>query len=447
MGLSIKCARCHTHKFDPLPQRDYYRLVAIFKGAYDEHDWLKPEINSFGGAASMGLGERYLPHVASDERRRWEEHNLPLREEIDRLKAGGSGPETDKRVKELESRLWPEPRVMALWDRGEPSPTFLYRRGDYRQAGDWVEPGPPAVLASAAAPFAIEPPWPGAKSTGRRLAFARWLTDPNHPLTARVIVNRLWKHHFGQGIVPTLGNFGRAGQPPAHPELLDWLAIEFTRRDTSWKSLHRTMTTSAAYRQTSAVSAEAERLDPDNRWISRMPLRRLEAEELRDSLLFLSGELDRSRFGPPASVEVRPDGLVRSGRRRSIYVQQLRKHPATILDAFDAPAMSPNCLSRTESLVATQALHLLNDDEVRQRSRALAARVAAASQDKNERVAKAYRIVLGRPPTDDERALGEEALGALTRQWASEGAASPEQKALETYCHALINSAAFLYID
>ncbi|MBI5759110.1 MAG: PSD1 domain-containing protein, partial [Planctomycetales bacterium] len=383
MGLTFKCARCHSHKFDPIPQRDYYRLVALFKGAYDEHDWLKPEINSYGGAVSAGPGERYLPFVTTSERQRWRDHNAKIQQEVDALKAGPQTPDTDKMIKDAEARRLTEPRIMALWDRGEPSPTYIYRRGDYLTSGLLVHAGSPAVLTDVKTPFEIKPPWPGAKSTGRRLAFARWLTHPDQPLTARVMVNRIWKHHFGHGLVRSLGNFGKHGDPPTHPELLDWLAQEFVRQGWSLKAMHRLMMTSNTYRQASRVESQELRderevqtsrlstldsrftLDPDNRLLSRMPLRRMEAEVLRDTLLLVSGQLNETRFGPADPVQVRGDGLVLSSKRRSIYVQQLRKQLPTLLESFDLPAMNPNCLERMDSLVAPQALHLLNDTTVR----------------------------------------------------------------------------------
>jgi hypothetical protein len=422
MGLTLKCARCHSHKFDPIPQRDYYRLVDLFKGAYDEHNWLKPELNGYGGALSVGGGDRYLRAVTTAERRRWEAR-----------KAG------------------PEPRIMALWDRGQPSPTYIYRRGDYSSPGQPVTAGPPAVLSDAKTPFEVKSPWPGAKSTGRRLAFARWLTRPDHPLTARVLVNRLWKHHFGQGIVRSLGNFGKTGQPPTHPELLDWLACELVRQGWSMKALHRLMMTSRTYRQASAVTPLHQKLDPDNHLLSRMPLRRMEAEVLRDSLLLLAGQLDETRFGPADAVKVSPDGLVESGRRRSIYVEQLRKHPPSLLESFDLPAMNPNCVQRSESLVATQALHLLNDTTVRKLAGHFADRVLRdAGENPDRQVERVFLIALSRRPTPAERKIGVDALVKLRTEWQQLGAADrPEaaRRALTTFCHTMTNSAMFLYAD
>jgi len=453
MGLTFKCARCHSHKFDPIPQRDYYRLLAVFKGAYDEHDWLKPETNSFGGAVNVGAGERYLPHVTPAERQRWQKHNAEIQQEVDDLKAVPQTPE--KEIKALQARRLPEPRIMALWDRGEPSTTYLYRRGNYLNAGLPVQPGVPAVLVDGHTTVEITPPWPGAKSTGRRLAFARWLTQPDHPLTARVMVNRIWHHHFGRGLVHSLGNFGKMGDPPTHPELLDWLAREFVRQGWSMKSMHRLMMTSNTYRQTSTVTPRQEEVDAGNRLLARMPLRRMEAEELRDSLLWVAGQLDENRCGPAEAIKVRPDGLVLSGKRRSVYVQQLRKQPPSLLESFDLPAMNPNCLQRSESLVAPQALHLLNDTAVRELAAQFADRVLqVAGAEPAQQVQRVYWIALSRPPSAEEQRACLQMLTRLTRHWtntlATAGKPSTTEatrKALTTLCHTVMNSAAFLYID
>jgi hypothetical protein len=282
------------------------------------------------------------------------------------------------------------------------------------------------------------------------LAFARWLTNPHHPLTARVIVNRIWKHHFGQGLVRSLGNFGKTGDPPTHPDLLDWLACEFIRQGWSMKQMHRMMMTSTVYRQSSTVTTDA-----DNSLLSRMPLRRLEAEELRDALLFVAGQLDETRYGPADPVSVLPNGLVQSGRRRSIYVQQLRKHPASLLESFDLPAMNPNCLQRQDSLVALQALHLLNDSTVRELAGQLGERVrSVAGEAPAQQIGRLYIVALGRPPNSSEEAACVETLSKLTDQWAKQlqYATAPtkqeaKQRALTTLCHTIMNSASFLYID
>ena len=454
MGMTFKCARCHTHKFDPIPQRDYYRLVALFKGAYDEHDWLKPDQGSLGSLNSS-FGERVLPYVTTAERQAWQQHNAEIQKAIDALKAMPQTPEIEKQIKAQEARRTPEPRVMALWDRGEPSPTYIYRRGDYQNSGTLVYAGVPAVLSDPQKPFEVTPPWPNAKSTGRRLAFAKWLTQPDHPLTSRVMVNRIWKHHFGQGIVRSVGNFGKTGDKPSHPELLDWLALEFIREGWSIKALHRIVMTSSVYRQSSQVAPASLELDADNRLLSRMPLRRMEAEVLRDSLLLISGQLVEQQFGPAEPVQVQAGGLVVAGRRRSIYVQQLRKELVSLLESFDLPAMNPNCLSRAESLVAPQALHLLNDSGIRQLAGHLAARVHnEAGEEFSKQIERAYWITLSRPPTPEELAESGQILEQLTAQWTKQltatgqpAAGEAARRALATYCHTLMNSAAFLYID
>ncbi|MCA9450909.1 MAG: DUF1553 domain-containing protein, partial [Candidatus Omnitrophica bacterium] len=217
-----------------------------------------------------------------------------------------------------------------LWDVGPPPVSHVHRRGNVSAHGVLVRPGFPEILqpptASAEAEDAM-----GATS-GRRLALARWLTEPSHPLTARVFVNRVWHHHFGRGIVETLGNFGRSGSPPSHPELLDWLAVDFVEHGWNIKRLHRRIMLSTAYRQSSRASeselAAARNIDPDNRLLWRMNLRRLEAEIVRDSMLAVSGSLDRTAGGPPVEITNPSDGLSRpkleptptSPYRRSVYL-------------------------------------------------------------------------------------------------------------------------------
>ncbi len=462
LGLTLKCARCHSHKFDPIPHRDYYRVAAIFKGAYDENDWLRP-----GWLAPISSGrraDRELPHVTTAERRHWLAHNGPLQGEIDALTATlepkrldadfkKRAEQTDRRVAELRARLLPEPTIRALWDRGEPSPTHVLLRGDYLRPGRLVGPGAPSVLTDGKTPFDVKPPWPGAKQTGRRLAFARWLTRRDHPLTARVMVNRLWKHHFGRGIVATLGNFGKAGDRPTHPELLDWLAREFVERGWSLKAMHRLLMTSAAYRQPSAVTPAHEKLDPDNNLVSRMPMARMDAEVLYDTLLLVAGRLDEARYGPPDPVRVRGDGLVtpeatNRGWRRSLYVRQQRKQMPTLLENFDLPQMNPNCLERRNATVATQALHLMNDGTVHELAEHFARRVRReAGADPARQIERTYLIALSRPPSAEEKEVGLAALARITAAWSKADPDAAAARALGVFCHTLLNSATFLYID
>lgn len=459
LGLTIHCARCHSHKYDPIPQRDYYRLLDVFKGAYDEHDWLSP--TAVPGQAKSNRAGRVLPMVTAEERARAQADNERIKREIEALKAETTRTATQQ-IKTLESALKEAPGVRALWDRGEPTPTYIYRRGDHLQPTSLVGPGVPSVLTDGKTPFVVTPPWPGARSTGRRLALARWLIQPEHPLTARVMVNRIWKHHFGGGIVKTLDNFGNTGARPTHPELLDWLAREFVRgagpqaQPWSIKGLHRLLMTSTTYRQASTVTPSVAERDPDNLLLARMPLKRMEAEVVYDTLLHVSGRLDETRFGAPDPVEVRKDGLVTAaktdkGWRRSIYVRQRRTQIPTLLETFDLPQMNPNCVERIDSTVAPQALFLRNNALVDELASAFALRVSReVGTEPAQQIERIYRIALSRAPVAEERAAGLQALADLTEQW---GRRFPEQRdeasrrALATYGHTILNSAAFVYID
>jgi mono/diheme cytochrome c family protein len=527
MGLTIKCARCHSHKYDPIPHRDYYRLMAVFKGAYDEYDWVTPVAQEKYGLKYPG---RYLPYVRpgakpmelleEEQQRELHNHNvdrrlkevekafddrtdestkklqeerlqaLPpeLRDDLRKIlstEAGkrdeaqealakkyesqlkvskrdlknadpvyrGEAEQHEIQVKLLQARRTPPPRIRALWDRGVPSPTYILSRGDPSSFGRLVGPGVPSVLTDGRTPFDVKPPWPGSTKTGRRLAFARWLIRPGHPLTARVMVNRIWQHHFSFGLVRSTGNFGKTGDKPSHPELLDWLAVRFEKEGWSVKAMHRLMVTSSVYRQVSKLTPRHEQLDPDNRLLSRMPLRRMEAEVLNDSMLAVADQLDTTPFGPPAPVFARDDGLVapiatEHGWRRSIYVQQRRKEIPTGLNSFDMPAMSPNCTERTDSTVSTQALFLMNNAQVHEWAAALAKRVEnETGPDPASQIETMYWIALSRPPTDEERDLNLAAWTKLTEDPGRSGTTSTPLAALTKLCHTVLNSAAFLYID
>jgi hypothetical protein len=453
MGLTLHCARCHSHKFDPLPQRDYYRLTAALKDALDEHDWIGPEV-------------RQLTFVTTVERKAWEQREREITARLAPLQAQLAAEQDEAAKKKAQEQITringerrPEPTIRGLWSRGEPSPTYVLKRGNYLTPGTEVGPGVPSMLTDGKTAFVVEPPWPGAKTTGRRLALARWLTAPNHPLTARVAVNRIWKHHFGVGLVATLGNFGKTGAPPSHPELLDYLATEFVRSGWSIKQIHRLLVTSAAYRQSSQLSPALVAADPDNRWLSRMPLRRVEAEVVRDSLLFVAGELNETPFGPPDEVQERGDGLVTvkntgQGGRRSVFVLHRRTKLPTILESFDSPQMGPNCLERGESIVAPQALHMLNNAAVHDVARSFAQRIQhEAGDDIQAQVVRAHELALGVAPSEDEQRVARESLQQLTQHWLVKLGERPDaqreaaSQALRNYCHALMNSAGFVYVD
>jgi hypothetical protein len=307
------------------------------------------------------------------------------------------------------------------------------------------------VLTDGRTPFVVKKPFPeGTPKTGRRLALARWLTQPEHPLTARVLVNRIWHHHFGAGLVRSLENFGVKGEQPSHPKLLDWLAIRFMHDGWSIKTLHRHIMNSRTYRQSSHVRDLHLKTDPQNRLLSHMPIKRMDAEALRGSILFISGSLESQSGGPPDAVRVNRHGLVSVGStengrwRRSIYLRYRRTEIPSFMDTFDYPVMGPNCVERNVSTVPTQPLMMMNNAHVRELSAAFAARVGklTRSGDAGDHVELVYRFALSRSPSAVEKQLGISALKKLRQDWDDDSA-----RALETYCHTILNSAAFLYID
>ena len=533
LGLTVACARCHDHKYDPIPQRDYYRLSAILRSAYDPYDWLSPNELPVGPRAEWDeTNTRIMPGGWPEEEiREIEEYNAPIQERIKRLeqeieekakplreqvlaekwakvpeairddvRAALDTPQAQRsepqkylvqkfgekiriELGELESRfetfkeesleikqvigeakreLNTKPLIRALFDMGgRPTAVHILHRGEFRNPGGRVDPGVPSVLGLGLDPYRVEKPAWTTGTSGRRLALAKWLTQPNHPLTARVMVNRVWQHYFGIGLVKTEGNFGHTGSPPSHPELLDWLATEFVRRGWSLKALHRLILTSTAYRQSSLFDPAADVADSDNVLLSRFPLRRLDAEAIRDSILQVAGRLDTTPFGPPDEVEVKPDGEVvakaRESYRRSIYLLQLRKTPVTILTAFDAPQLRPNCLRRARSTVSSQALQMMNSDMVRENSRYMAGRVIdAVGGNPGKQVERVYLAALGRPPSTEESDRAKSTLPHLVAGWRTHlDTAVPEEPkemqaqwlALATLCHTVLNSAEFIYID
>jgi hypothetical protein len=273
-------------------------------------------------------------------------------------------------------------------------------------------------------------PAPAKLSPTPRLALAASLADPSHPLAARVWVNRIWQQHFGRGIVATPGDFGLKGAAPSHPELLDWLAAEFTSSGGSTKHLHRLIVRSEAYRLDSAPEASSAAVDPDNAYLWRWKPRRLEAEAIRDALLAASGDLDRRMAGPGDRDEA-------SSLRRGVYLFGNRDHPAMVLGLFDGPSASAeSCPRRGVSTAPLQALYLLNNRFARDRAEGLAARVrAAGGGDRERQVEVAFRLALCRPPDGAERQ-------ACRRFFGRHG-----EGALAALCQALLNTNEFLYLE
>ena len=338
-----------------------------------------------------------------------------------------------------------------------PSPpdVFLLVRGNYGQPGEKVEPGVPAALADADNAYVVAPPSSSSATTGRRLALAQWLTRPGSraaALLARVTVNRVWQQHFETALAATPDNLGYSGAPPSHPELLDWLAAEFTESNWSLKALHRQIVTSAAYRQSSQPRDDALGRDPGNRLLWRYPLRRLDAESVRDGMLAAGGELDLTVGGPYVPTQRNAQGEVfvdetRSGaNRRSLYVQQRRTQVLSLLEVFDAPSIVTNCTRRSSATIPLQSLTALNSEFALARARALAARLAQEPpDDADSRIERAILLVAGRPPVEAEREASRRFLAAQAANYPDRADAA-EQVWID-FCQMLMAGSAFLYVE
>ena len=539
LGVSIGCAQCHDHKFDPLPQQDYYRLQAFFSGI------VRNDKSPLGTPAELAA---YNDQIAA-----WRDQTAALRDELHqleyqaRIKAAG-----DRRMKfpavvlaaidtapenrttyQRQIAFWTErqmdikdevvtanltadqirrraelQRQLAEWDQKKPRPpaevggmivgelenlppsTHRLSGGSYDKPLEEVTPGFLSVLfadgqgqASVAAPHS--------RTSGRRSALARWLTDPANPLPARVIVNRIWQGHFGRGLVDNANDFGNQTPAPSHPELLDWLAAEFlspalsrAKSDLSgtWslKSLHRLLLTSTAYRQStdrqsvSIAPLHGFEVDPGNRLYWHFDRRRLTAEGIRDAFLSIANRLDTSLHGPSVYPELPADFSKREAwkvsqaaadrSRRSIYIHAKRNLPYPLLEAFDLPDMHESCARRTQTTVAPQALMLMNSELVLDYARALAGRLLQDNPHAELRrlIGSAYVLAFGREATDDEIISAErfvvrqQALIELERPSGRplllprsfpKFLDPPLAAAITDFCHALMNANEFVYVD
>jgi cytochrome c553 len=466
MGLTVGCARCHDHKFDPIPQADFYRLQAFFAAAgnydfkrpakeqeqvYDaavkaHKEKLKPILDQIAAIEKpyreklaaqkrAKLEPQYADALAKDAKLRNEEEKRLAKDaqrmlniSWDELVASLSTEDREKRAalrRQMHNiELYapePLPKALAVADVLNPVPPMhLLKGGDPHRLGTEVEPGFLSVLLPKDAPRNVEiiPVRQGEfKSTGRKLALARWLTQRDHPLTARVMMNRLWHHHFGRGIVATPNDFGRNGQQPTHPELLDWLAVEFVDRGWSLKQMHEVMVLSNAYQQSSAIDSAKAKIDPDNKLLWRMNRQRLDAEAVRDAVLAVSSALTEQMGGPSIRVplepevydiiftEQEPDNLwpahpdPRQHTRRSLYLIRKRNVRLPLLVAFDAPDMMSSCGARAVSVHALQSLTLMNSEFMLQQSRRLAERLfKEANGNERAMIARLYELALARKP-------------------------------------------------
>jgi hypothetical protein len=531
LGLSVGCAQCHDHRYDPIPQKDYYRLRAVFEPAYDWKNWRVPDARLVSlwtdaerakaaevdaetnkvAAERAAKQDAFLAEALEAELAKFpEDQRAPLRDAfkaaadkrtpeqnkllesnpiIGRISAGvlyQYKPEAAEELKKFDARISEVASKRPFQDfipvlnevAGQIPATFLFHRGDHQQPKDQIGPGGLTVCSLPGERLEIAADDPALATSGRRLALAHWLTGPGNPLTARVLVNRVWLNHFGRGLVNTPSDFGAMGERPSHPQLLDWLARDLVAGGWKLKRLHKQIMTSTAYRQSSARSEQVAQLDPEDRLYARMPVRRLDAEAVRDRILATTGVLNRKMFG--AAVPVKEDGVgqivvgvdVPAGAeapvgheafRRSIYMQVRRSQPLAMLHVFDQPVMETNCERRAVSTVATQALMLMNSDFILQQAGYFAARIRQeAAGDPARQVQSAWQLAFGRLPDEAETQRALAFLAAQTNPnlpaappvaaGANPPAATPAPAAapidpLVNLCQVLLSTNEFLYVE
>lgn len=436
VGMTVGCARCHDHKFDPIPQEDYYSLLDVFAGVR-RGDWICDG------------------NATEEQARRMAEIRLAIhKKKIGVAEVDTRAPEdrTEKMLKdrarllkeiaalEAEYATFPEVELTYAVVPQTPPPAHLLKRGNTETPGKLVAPGALSAVKSLSPELTAA----DAPEGERRLALARWITDPANPLTARVMVNRLWLRHFGQGIVGTPGDFGFNGDRPSHPRLLDWLASEFVRQDWSIKEMHRLLMLSSAYRQSVRHDEKAAAVDPENHLLWRMNRRRLSAEEVRDAMLAVSGKLDLTMGGPsfkPFHYEFRKSPIYdyfdateqRGHWRRSVYRFIARSTPDPFMDVMDFPNPASCTPVRMSTTTPIQALSLLNDPFTIAQADYFAARLTKAHPgESRERVRMAYRLAFGREPSSAEVDRAERFIA---------------RHSLFHFCRALFNTNQFLYVD
>jgi len=498
MGMTVACARCHNHKFDPIPQRDYYRIQSVFFSTRPTDHPLVPahEVGAQRAEtqrieaslrplrqAKREIEAPYLKQLVDAEIAQLPEYlqaawKTPAAQRTDGQRLNVVQIERTLQMDTLRARitekdivaLMPEEvrrkhaavkdqiaaveakkpppfaTARAIAEPGrEPRPSYFLHRGSIDAKGSLMTPG--VLSAAADRDHEFPAPPPDAKSSWRRRGFAEWLVSPENPLTARVMVNRLWQHHFGEGIVRTPSNFGKMGEPPTHPELLDWLAVEFVERGWSLKAMHRLMLASEAYQMASRDIAANVTIDPDNRLLWRMPRQRLEAEAIRDAMLATAGTLDRTLGGPNVFPYIDPDLFEKSSKRdwpgkpdddpstwrRSLYVFSKRSIRYPLFETFDQPNLVNSTDRRNRSTVAPQALVLMNNAFVLLHAGKFAERLRReAGADPAAQVDRAFQLALSRPPDAVERRKAIEFVKT-----------TPD--ALPELCHVLFNLNEFVY--
>jgi hypothetical protein len=510
LGLTVGCAQCHDHKYDPIPQADYYRLRAVFEPAIDPAHFRRPgqrlvslytdadraraaaveaeaakmeaETNARQEKYVRAAFEKELAKFPADQREALRatfdtpaakrtdaqkklaatnprlnvtpgvlyQYNQPAADELKKMREKIAARRAEKPAEDFVAVLSEVP--------GQIPSTQIFHRGDYRQPKGEVRPGDLTITAPDGKRLEIAAKDPALPTSGRRLAFARHLTGGSHPLSGRVLVNRVWLYHFGRGIVDSPGDFGILGQRPTHPELLDWLAAELVRRGWSLKEMHRVVMTSTVYRQSSRRDPAKAAVDSGNALYGRYPVRRLEAEALRDRILAAAGRLDRTAFGPPVPVAEDFAGQVHAPDdrpRRSVYLQARRSKPVAFLASFDAPSAELNCERRLATTAAPQALMLMNSDFLLQQAGHFARRLirevptaAGEGMAPDRRIALAWEAAYQRPAEAEEVDLARRFLERQrARLSANKDKADPELAAWTNLCQQLLSSNEFLYVD
>jgi len=530
MGLTVGCAQCHDHRYDPIPTADYYRLRAVFEPAFNWKQWRNPqqrlvslytdsdrklaaEIEAKAKVIDQDRLKKQAEFISATFDKELAKLPEEIREEAGKIKGVAVKDRTDAQKKLIKK--YPSLNVSAgslyLYDskaakilkemadaakavrdtkpveefvspltevKGKIPQSFVFYRGDFEQPKDEVHPAGLSIVSMNAKVPEIPNDDPKLPTTGRRSALARQLTSPEHPLTARVLVNRIWMNHFGQGLVTTPSDFGALGAPPTHPELLDWLAREFIDSGWSVKHIHRLILNSTAYRQALRASLEQDQVDPENLLYGGFRLQRLDAEAIRDSILSVSGELNTEMDGPPVPVMSDNSGrwilgienlvVGRPGpvlplhgrdRMRSLYVQVRRSRPLAVLDTFDWPIMNPNCDARRTSTGTPQSLMLMNSDFVLEYAAKFARRIESLAGEKtNDQISTAWSLTYGRSPRPEELKAANDFLAeqtTLLTERLKKAPAPPKgtpvltarQRGLENLCQILLSSNEFLYVE
>lgn len=456
LGLTVNCARCHDHKFDPITTDDYYGLYGIFRST--RYPWpgieleqkqrdLVPLVPAAEVEAALKAQREKQEQLTAEVRRLEQERDKAKDDE--RKKLDKQVQEARKASETFSREPLPIDQAYAVADATKIEDAFVHQKGEPTKTGPLVHRRFLTILGGAELPA-------DDRSSGR-LRLANWIVDAQNPLTARVMVNRIWLYHFGKGLVPTPNDFGRQGKVPSHPELLDWLASRFVESGWSIKSLHRVIMLSRTYQMASLAPAASLERDPGNTFYSHFTVRRLDAEAIRDTLLVLGGNLDLLVGGPhpfPPQTEWKftqhnPFKAVYETNHRSVYLmtQRIQRHP--YLAIFDGPDSAVSTPQRVTSTTPLQALYLLNDPFVHQQAQRFTEWILAASNEDAARTDLAYRRIFGRPPDSDERAAGLEFLKQTREALSADGIASDQLdvQAWQAFTRAMFRFNEFVYVD